>query len=51
MHAALQALLDRHDSLRTVFLLGDDGELRQRVSERCRVAFEQTISRAGPKNS
>jgi amino acid adenylation domain-containing protein len=39
---ALQHLLDRHAALRTVFLLTDNGELRQQVAESQRIAFEQT---------
>ena len=39
---ALQALLDRHASLRAVFCLGDNGELFQRVFDCQTVAFEQT---------
>jgi hypothetical protein len=42
MRNALQTLLDRHASLRTNFVLGDDGELRQHVLEQQTVAFEQT---------
>jgi hypothetical protein len=44
LHRTLQALLDRHESLRTTFFLGDDGELRQRVSPMGPVAFEKIDS-------
>ena len=42
LHGALQALLDRHASLRTVFCLGESGQLFQRVLDCQTVAFEQT---------
>ena len=41
LREALQTILDRHASLRTVFCLEESGELSQRVFDSQIVAFEQ----------
>ena len=42
LRESLQILLDRHASLRTVFSVGQDGELRQQVYAWRPLSFEQT---------